>query len=846
MVRRLALLALLLGPLPALAEDSGWKIAPRPDWVRDVGWERPSGLPQEAPSGGVDYLLFDLQMDQRGRPATYIHTVKHLVDQVGVQSDSQVKVSFDSLYQEVHLHGIRIYRDGETLERLASASLDVNRQDSNREEEIYHATRSIRAYLDDVRVGDVLEYEYTLFGENPVFGGHYLDSISLRWHVPIGRVYRSLIWPADRAIHFLPRRTERTPEKHREGDTLRFVWDESQVPALLVDGDLPAWYDPTPWTQVSTFNSWAEVVGWGRALFSLPDGAPTGLKQQVLELAGDGADAASLTTAALRVVQDEIRYLYIGLAESSHRPSPPDLVVERRFGDCKDKSLLLATLLRDLGVDATPALVSTDWKGRVAELLPSPLDFDHVIVRVRIDGQSYWVDGTATHQRGSLDRLVPPSWGVALVLEEGVDALEPILVPELTEAETDIRARFELGDGMEPVELFLETTYRGRKADSTRYSLRSRSPAEIQRDYVEFYADIYPLIEAAAPVTWEDEAETNLLQVVEQYRIPDFWELDEAGEWAYSDLYPLELEYLLASPTTPVRSMPLGIDHPIHLHYVIEARIDDGWSVPDSEVTVEDDAFVFEKGVETEGDLLRIDYRYRSKIDHLPAEAGPDHTARIDEAFDQISFPIQLPLGVTAAGATGLAGLNWPIALVAFLVFGLAIALAHRLYRWQPLPLPIEASQANRAKEGLGGWLALLGVGLIASPVKIGIEISSALSTYSLPVWTSLTAPGSAAYDPLWAPVLLGEMVLNIFLLVFSVLVLTLYFKKRKAFPMVLVAFLLAAPAALWIDAILASQIATIETTAAEVTELVGLAGRSLIWSWYALVSVRVRKTFVH
>ena len=41
------------------------------------------------------------------------------------------------------------------------------------------------------------------------------------------------------------------------------------------------------------------------------------------------------------------------------RNPPPDVVLQRRYGDCKDKSALLVNLLREVGIDARPVLMRT-------------------------------------------------------------------------------------------------------------------------------------------------------------------------------------------------------------------------------------------------------------------------------------------------------------------------------------------------------------------------------------------------------------------------------------------------------------------------------------------------------
>src|SRR5207248_3294814 len=103
-------------------------------------------------------------------------------------------------------------------------------------------------------------------------------------------------------------------------------------------------------------------------------------------LAREGADEPARALPALRFVQDDVRYLGIEIGPSSHRPHPPAAVLDQRFGDCKDKSLLLVTLLRALGVEAWPVLLHTSLGRALDEWLPTAVAFNHVVVLARVGG----------------------------------------------------------------------------------------------------------------------------------------------------------------------------------------------------------------------------------------------------------------------------------------------------------------------------------------------------------------------------------------------------------------------------------------------------------------------------
>jgi len=98
--------------------------------------------------------------------------------------------------------------------------------------------------------------------------------------------------------------------------------------------------------------------------------------------------------AALKLVQDRIRYVYIGLNGGNMTPATADQTWERKFGDCKAKTVLLLAVLRELGIRGEPVLVDLGGGDGINERLPTPGFFDHVVVRVNLDNKSYWLDGT--------------------------------------------------------------------------------------------------------------------------------------------------------------------------------------------------------------------------------------------------------------------------------------------------------------------------------------------------------------------------------------------------------------------------------------------------------------------
>jgi hypothetical protein len=148
---------------------------------------------------------------------------------------------------------------------------------------------------------------------------------------------------------------------------------------------------------------------------------------------------------------------------------------------------------------------------------------------------------------------------------------------------------------------------------------------------------------------------------------------------------------------------------------------------------------------------------------------------------------------------------------------------------------------------GLRGWLILVGFGFCLAPFRILKGVAEQVKALDADTWVMLTTPGGAAYHPLWAPLLLGEVILNLGLLGLSILAVSLFFKKRRAFPRVAIAFLAAGVSVLVLDLLAVRMIpmAAAQPDASDLRDLFQAGIGAAIWIPYFLQSKRVRATFV-
>lgn len=152
----------------------------------------------------------------------------------------------------------------------------------------------------------------------------------------------------------------------------------------------------------------------------------------------------------------------------------------------------------------------------------------------------------------------------------------------------------------------------------------------------------------------------------------------------------------------------------------------------------------------------------------------------------------------------------------------------------------------NLGPSGLGGWLVLIAIGLVITPITVVFTITE----FNLPmlndteIWREYTDPNSAHYLPLFSFLIYFELIANIIILLFSISLLYLFFTKKRIFPKIYFWFLIGNLLFIFIDEILANSMFVFEEFAYQ--ETLRQAIPSAIWLRYLVVSKRVSNTFVN
>lgn len=157
--------------------------------------------------------------------------------------------------------------------------------------------------------------------------------------------------------------------------------------------------------------------------------------------------------------------------------------------------------------------------------------------------------------------------------------------------------------------------------------------------------------------------------------------------------------------------------------------------------------------------------------------------------------------------------------------------------------------QLDPKYNGIGGWLVLVLIGLIITPIRLLVLIITDL----IPIFINgtlqvLITPGTEMYSPFWIPLLIFEIFGNAFFVVFVVIILINFFKHKRVLPKLMVIYFISNFMLVLIDQFLSSLIPYVaaQNNAGSYTELTRSIVACSIWVPYFYRSKRVKATFIN
>jgi transglutaminase-like putative cysteine protease len=271
--------------------------------------------------------------------------------------------------------------------RLDVSPAHIQEHDSNDSDTGFNDDREISVVYPEVTVGSQVCRRYRRQDIKPILPGY--DSSRLMFAPQIRWEHTELAVRAPANYQVQGRGLQGGLVNEADGVRhYRFHFEQLQARKENSGIDL---LDFAPGLLISSAKDYSEIARISWQDFK-PAVAPTdAIRRLAQDLTKDIKSPRDKARALYHWVNKNIRYSDISIGRGGWAPKSADAVLKDKHGDCKGMSVLMVALLAAVGIDSTPALISTD---EVYQLPTVPvLYFDHVITY--IPSLDLFLDATA-------------------------------------------------------------------------------------------------------------------------------------------------------------------------------------------------------------------------------------------------------------------------------------------------------------------------------------------------------------------------------------------------------------------------------------------------------------------
>ncbi len=795
-----------------------------PEWVEQKDFET---LEVEEGIGDIRYNLIQVETNIIEK-LKFKRLAYQLLNLDALESSSTIQLNFDPAFEQLEIHSVDLIRDGVRTDKTNNVSVEVLKREENLESNLYDGSLTVIIRLEDVKVGDVIDYSYSRKGFNPIFGANFSAVYDLEFSNQVDHYFLKIIKDKGTKLNIQRLNGAIEPEV-KSGDFEELIWSKKNIEPVLYEVNTPNWYYQHKFIRLSTINNWSEYIDWASKLYRYT----TNVSTMALEISDKEGKEERLNDY-IRFVQDKVRYLGLESGIGAYKPNPPEKVYKQLYGDCKDKSLLLISLLRHEGLEAYPILVNTNSGEILSSSLPLNQSFNHCVVGFNYDNTDFVVDPTISFQGGQLSNRHQPNFHYGLAISDRFDEL--IEIDEKNFGKLSIKEDIKMDSVGGNAFFSVESEYTGSVADNIREYFLTSSKSDIEDSYLNYYSSIYPSIELVKDIEFNDDYESNRVIIKEDYYLPEFWEYNEEEGYYSCYSYPLVLDSYLDFPKSAKREMPYALGNKINFEQETTVHLPQEWEFMEFNDTYSDSVFTYTSiAKRISDDKLSLVHQFQLHKPHVSASDYDQFQSKIADIKGDLTYSFTH----TGEDVDDFSRTDFAPSLFILVLIGLWVWLARKLYISYN---PLSRANSSFSYDSIGGWMILPLIGLFISPLRMLYDIYD-IGYLNAATWNYVYSSGGSIGFFLFFIV---ECLLNIGFLVFSILLLTLFFKRRTSLPNLFSIYLITNFVFLLLDAFISSEIYEIPMEKTETKALVRMFIGACIWVPYFQFSERVKDTFVN
>jgi len=390
--------------------------------------ERAGGL-QDHPDANA-LIIFEegkTVFEESGEFTSVEHSLVKVLTDKGKEMFATRKIPYHRRYTTVKVLLARlIKKDGRVIPVTEEFMKDGTMEETQQMNILEENFRRLSVTFPGLEVGDSLEMIVETEAK-PLVQGHYNDLILFQNVEPILRKDVVIDGPAAKPLRFVIRDGQLDFSKEKKGDRILYRWQTVNQPKIEQELGMVTIVDIALRVVASTFKDWQELSRYGDKLNVGKVDSNEALKAKVAELTRDCRTKEEKILAIFHYISQKVRYMGSSMDLGAFiEPHQATYTFEKQYGVCRDKSILMMAMLKEIGVKAYDAMINLSRK--TDPEIPIIL-FEHAICGVVMeDGRIVYMDPTL-ELSSSFGETYVGSRYILLMDEQGKDLIRVPPIP---------------------------------------------------------------------------------------------------------------------------------------------------------------------------------------------------------------------------------------------------------------------------------------------------------------------------------------------------------------------------------------------------------------------------------
>ncbi len=359
-----------------------------------------------------------LTVDNDGKMTQIEDEAIQLLNKRGMERFTQVVRLFDSSRTRIDVLLARVIQpDGKSV-MVPSTQIKENEIPAFKKSSLYSNMRMKVITFTDLVPGSTIEYRINTVTDRPYPGKAFFETSYTQDYGVLAETSFFVEIPEARKLsYFTPLyKSVVKPRITRTGGKTQYTWEFKKVDPVKEEVAMPSLQDLASRVLVSSFDSWSDVGNFLNDLMKDHMAYTDEMKEKVGQIAGDSQGLEKVKRIHTWLSREK-EIVDINMGSAGYDFHDASLILKEKLVSARDFSLLLLTILKGEGFEASPALVSSTTTGTIYNEIPTIQQFDSILVVVNIDNTMRWIEPAA--DRGGIDSLSSDLQGRAALLVKG-------------------------------------------------------------------------------------------------------------------------------------------------------------------------------------------------------------------------------------------------------------------------------------------------------------------------------------------------------------------------------------------------------------------------------------------